>query len=263
MTTHGDDRSEYLLGLPVSAASLDQVADTIHGWVVKGGAPRYFVCMNPYSYECARRDAGFMAAASSANLLVPDGIGVVLASRARGGIIKRRVCGPDIFMAVTRRLNEEGGKSVFFLGGRQETLDRVVERHRRDFPRIRIAGTLAPPYKPTFDAADNLAMADLVNASGADVLWVGLGSPKQERWSYDIRGLVTVRMIGPIGAMFDFYAGSVPMAPKWIQRAGLQWLYRVAKEPRRLWRRNLDGVRFALRALTTVRHGPDNGLDRT
>jgi N-acetylglucosaminyldiphosphoundecaprenol N-acetyl-beta-D-mannosaminyltransferase len=243
------EQCEWMLGLPVSTAALDDVVDRICGWIAEGGPPRYFVCMNPHSFECARRDTGFMAAASAADLLVPDGIGVVMASRLRGGTIRDRVCGPDIFMAVTKRLNDQGGRSVFFLGGRQETLDRVIERHRREFPRIRIAGSLAPPYKPVFDAADNAAMAATVNESGADVLWVGLGSPKQEMWSHGIRGLVSARLIGPIGAMFDFYAGTMPMAPHWIQTLGLQWLYRLAKEPRRLWRRNIDGPLFAVRAL--------------
>lgn len=251
--THAAQR-EWMLGLPVSAASLDAVADTICGWVAGGGPARYFVCMNPHSFECARRDQGFMAAALAADLLVPDGIGVVLASRLRGGIIRERVCGPDIFLAVTKRLNAEGGRSVFFLGGRQETLDRVIDRHQREFPRIRIAGCLAPPYKPVFDAADNAAMADAINASGADVLWVGLGSPKQECWSHQIHGVVSAKVIGPIGAMFDFYAGTMPMAPRWIQAAGMQWLYRLVKEPRRLWWRNIDGPLFALRALFESRH---------
>ena len=247
---------EWMLGLPVSTAALDDVADTLCGWVAEGGPPRYFVCMNPHSFECARRDPGFRSAASAADLLVPDGIGVVMASRLRGGSIRHRVCGPDIFMAVTERLYVEGGRSVFFLGGRQDTLDRVVERHQREFPRIRIAGFLAPPYKSAFDAGDNAAMAAAVNASRADVLWVGLGSPKQERWSHEIRGLVSASLIGPIGAMFDFYAGTMSMAPRWIQAAGMQWLYRLAKEPRRLWRRNIDGPLFALRALLEARHTP-------
>ncbi len=247
---------EWILGLPVSTAALDDVADTLCGWVAKGGPARYFVCMNPHSFECARRDQGFMAAASAADLLVPDGIGVVMASRLRGGSIRHRVCGPEIFMAVTKRLNDEGGRSVFFLGGRQNTLDRVVERHQREFPRVRIAGCLAPPYKPMFDEADKAAMAAAVNTSKADVLWVGLGSPKQERWSHEIRGMVSASVIGPIGAMFDFYAGTMPMAPRWIQAAGMQWLYRLAKEPRRLWRRNIDGPLFALRALLEPRRGP-------
>lgn len=251
-----EPKCEWMLGLPISTAALDDVADTLCGWVVEGGLPRYFVCMNPHSFECARRDPGFKLAASAADLLVPDGIGVVMASRLRGGAIRDRVCGPDIFMAVTKRLNAEGGRSVFFLGGKQDTLDRVVERHQREFPRIRIAGCLAPPYKPAFDAADNAAMAATINASKADVLWVGLGSPKQERWSHEIRGLVSASLIGPIGAMFDFYAGTMPMAPRWIQAAGMQWLYRLAKEPRRLWRRNIDGPLFALRALLEPRHAP-------
>jgi len=247
---------EWMLGLPVSTAALSDVADTLCGWVVEGGPARYFVCMNPHSFECARRDPGFRSAASAADLLVPDGIGVVMASRLRGGSIRHRVCGPDIFMAVTKRLNDKGGRSVFFLGGRQDTLDRVVERHQREFPRIRIAGCLAPPYKPAFDAADTAAMAAAVNASKADVLWVGLGSPKQERWSHEIRGMVSASVIGPIGAMFDFYAGTMPMAPRWIQAAGMQWLYRLAREPRRLWRRNIDGPLFAMRALLEPRRGP-------
>ena len=248
-----EDR-ELMLGLPVSAASLDAVADRICGWIVEGGPPRYFVCMNPHSFECARRDPDFMAAASAADLLVPDGIGVVMASRLRGGIIRERVCGPEIFMAVTKRLNDQGGRSVFFLGGKQHTLDRLIERHQREFPRIRIAGCLAPPYKPIFDAVDNATMAAAINDSGADVLWVGLGSPKQERWSHQIRGMVSAKLIGPIGAMFDFYAGTMPMAPPWIQAAGMQWLYRLAMEPRRLWRRNIDGPLFILRSLLEAPH---------
>jgi N-acetylglucosaminyldiphosphoundecaprenol N-acetyl-beta-D-mannosaminyltransferase len=157
-------------------------------------------------------------------------------------------------MAVTKRLNDQGGRSVFFLGGKQDTLDRLIERHQREFPRIRIAGCLAPPYKPIFDAADNATMAAAINDSGADVLWVGLGSPKQERWSHQIRGMVSAKLIGPIGAMFDFYAGTMPMAPPWIQAAGMQWLYRLAMEPRRLWRRNIDGPLFILRALLEAPH---------
>lgn len=259
--TRLDERCEWMLGLPISAAPLEEVADTVHGWVVAGGAARYFVCMNPYSFECARRDPGFAAAATNADLLVPDGIGVVLASRLRGGVIQRRVCGPEIFMAVTRRLNDEGGRSVFFLGGKQDTLDLLVERHRRDFPRVRIAGCIAPPFKPVFSEADNSEIADAVNASGADVLWVGLGSPKQEQWALEIRKAVKVGMIGPIGAMFDFYAGTVPMAPRWVQASGLQWLYRLAKEPRRLWRRNLDAPLFALRAMFSSKHRPSYAED--
>ena len=254
--TPAEERREWMLGLPISTASLEEVANTIHGWVVEGGAARYFVCMNPYSFESARRDPRFAAAASGADLLVPDGIGVVLASRLRGGGIRRRVCGPEIFMAVTRRLNDEGGRSVFFLGGKQDTLDLLVDRHRREFPRVGIAGCIAPPFKPVFSEADNAEIADAVNASGADVLWVGLGSPKQEQWAMDIRKAVKVGMIGPIGAMFDFYAGTVPMAPPWVQASGLQWLYRLAKEPRRLWRRNIDAPLFALRAMIASSQRP-------
>jgi N-acetylglucosaminyldiphosphoundecaprenol N-acetyl-beta-D-mannosaminyltransferase len=107
-----------------------------------------------------------------------------------------------------------------------------------------------------FSEADNAEIADAVNASGADVLWVGLGSPKQEQWAMDIRKAVKVGMIGPIGAMFDFYAGTVPMAPRWVQASGLQWLYRLAKEPRRLWRRNIDAPLFALRAMIASSQRP-------
>ena len=244
---------EWMLGLPITTEALAAVATTIHGWVTDGTATRYFICMNPHSFECARRDPMFAEAARNADLLTPDGIGVVLASRMRGGAVTQRVCGPDIFMEVTRRLNQDGGRSVFFLGGNQRVLDLIVERHRRDFPDVRVAGCFAPPYKAAFSEAERSEMAALVNRAGADVLWVGLGSPKQERWAHDFRNALNVKVIGPIGAMFDFYAGTVPMAPRWVQRMGLQWLYRLAKEPRRLWRRNVDSPVFVIRALCEPR----------
>jgi len=251
---------ESMLGLPITTLPLPEVAGIIHGWLASPGRAKFFVCMNPHSFECARRDTAFAAAALHADLLTPDGIGVVLASRLRGGAIRQRVCGPEIFMEVTRRLDQEGGRSVYFLGGNQPTLDRILERHARDFPRVRIAGCLAPPYRQEFSAEEKAEMAAAVNGSGADVLWVGLGSPKQERWAHDFRDLLKVKVIGPIGAMFDFYAGTVPMAPRLVQAMGLQWLYRLVKEPRRLWRRNLDGPLFAIRALTARRNAqPSSG----
>jgi len=241
--------TERILGLPIASAGLDEVCAELCRWAESSGPSRYFMCMNPHSFESARRLARFATAARNADLLVPDGIGVVMASRLRGGAVRQRVCGPDIFLEVSRRLHDRGGTSAFFLGSSPDVLEKVIRRYRAEFPGIEVRGSYAPPFAAEFSPDQTSAMLSVINEARPAMLWIGLGSPKQEVWVAENATQIAAGFIGPIGAMFDFYAGSVPVAPAWMQRSGLQWLHRLACEPRRLWRRNLDSPLFLARAV--------------
>ena len=213
--------TERILGLPIACVGLDEVCAELCCWAESSGPSRYFVCMNPHSFESARRLAEFACAARNADLLVPDGIGVVMASRLRGGAVSQRVCGPDIFLEVSRRLHDRGGASAFFLGSSTDVLAKVIRRYRAEFPGIEVRGSYAPPFAAEFSLDQTATMLSVINEARPTMLWIGLGSPKQEIWVAENAVRISAGFIGPIGAMFDFYAGSVPVAPAWIQRAGL------------------------------------------
>ena len=196
--------------------------------------------VNAHSYNTAQRDPLFAEALLRGGALIPDGAGVVMAMRWLYGRRIERVAGADLFDYEMARLNERGG-TCFFLGSSERTLALIRERAARDYPRIRVA-TYSPPYKPVFTPEDDRAMVEAVNAARPDLLWVGMTAPKQEKWAYahfaelDVRGHA-----GTIGAVFDFYAGTVQRAPRWWQEHSLEWLYRLLREPRRMWRRYLAG----------------------
>ncbi|MFM7244090.1 MAG: WecB/TagA/CpsF family glycosyltransferase [Planctomycetaceae bacterium] len=238
---------EMIRGLPVSARTFDDTVRLLTAWVEHRGGTRSFACINAHSAEVAHRDPRFMEALRAADLLVADGAGIVLASMILGGHIRERATGPDLFMAVSRALDRLGGRSVFYLGGTPETLERIATRHRREFPNLAIAGLLAPPFRAAFSAEDLASIDAAIHAAAPDVLWVGLGAPKQEKLLLDLRPRLAVPLCGPVGAMFDYFAGNVPMPPRWVERCGLHWLYRLIRNPGRLWRRNLDSPVFLAR----------------
>lgn len=236
--------AEMIRGLPVSGLGFDATVSILTEWVRRRGDTHFFACVNAHSAEVAHRDAKFMEALRAADLLVPDGAGVVLASRVLGGRIRERVTGPELFMAVSRRLNGVGGRSVFYLGGTPETLERISRRHRAEFPNLAIAGMFSPPFRPEFSSEEVAAIAAKVKAAAPDVLWVGVGAPKQEKLVFDLCSAIDVPLCGPVGALFDYFAGNVAMPPKWVERCGLHWLHRLLKSPSRFWRRTLDIPRF-------------------
>lgn len=243
------DPEEVIRGLPVSSRPFKKTTQLLVDWAGQRDKMRYFACVNAHSAETAHRDPTFMAALKQADLLVADGFGVILASRIIGGRIRERATGPELFMAVSDALDRVGGRSVFYLGGSDETLEKIRRRHRERFGSLAIAGLYAPPFRAEFSDADMKEMAERVNRAAPDVLWVGLGAPKQEKWVLGNRERLRVPLCGPVGAMFDYFAGNVPMPPKWVERAGLHWAYRLAKNPRRLWRRNLDSPLFLARVV--------------
>jgi N-acetylglucosaminyldiphosphoundecaprenol N-acetyl-beta-D-mannosaminyltransferase len=244
-----DAHAEDIRGVMVSRLCFARVVERLVDWAGRHDQLRYFACVNAHSAEVAHRDAAFMSALKNADLLVADGYGVILASRILGGRIRERSTGPDLFLAISKDLALAGGKSVFYLGGSEATLEKIRAKHEAAFPGLKIAGMYAPPFRASFTDAELANMAEQVNHAAPNVLWIGLGAPKQEKWILANRDRLRVPLCGPIGAMFDYFAGNVAMPPRWVERAGLHWAYRLFRNPRRLWRRNLDSPLFLARVL--------------
>ena len=232
----GPGRVENILGYSVWSGNIDALAQELGEQLDRGRSCRWLACLNPHSYAVALNDHAFEQALQAADWLIPDGIGVVYASRMQHGAIRQRITGFDTFVAVNQALHRRGG-SVFFLGASEETLDLIRQRMSRDYPAVRVAGCLSPPFREAFSAQENQQMIDAVNASGADVVWVAMTAPKQEKWLAAHAGLMQVKFAGAIGAVFDFYAGKVQRSSPVFQQLGLEWLPRLLREPRRLWRR--------------------------
>jgi len=224
-----------VLGVPISALSWDQALHNLLAWAIVRQS-RYVCICNAHSVVTAASDARFRAALENADMATPDGAPVAWMLRRLGRAAQPRIDGPDLMWRCCAQMAEHG-QSVYLYGSTPATLQQLVPRLQQAFPRLRIAGTRSPPFRPpTADEdADDVAA---INASGAAVVWVSLGCPKQELWMASHAGRVQAVMVG-VGAAFDFHAGMVPRAPQWMQRHGLEWLHRLASEPRRLWRRYL------------------------
>lgn len=219
------------------AGSSNECCDDIAETIATTNEPRWFACLNPHSHVVAKDDPAFSKALHAADWLVPDGAGVVLASRFLGCKVHERITGSDVFYGLHDRLNRQGGGSIFFLGSTKEILAEIRQRMAVDYPNLRVAGTFSPPYKPEFTPAELDEMIAAINDAKPDVLWVGMTAPKQEKWIHQNRHRLQVKFIGAIGAVFDFYAGRVKRSHPIYQKLGLEWLPRLLQEPRRLWRR--------------------------
>jgi N-acetylglucosaminyldiphosphoundecaprenol N-acetyl-beta-D-mannosaminyltransferase len=233
-----DDHCEIIAGYKITTQGIDSGVEQVVRWIKVGDRGRYLVCANPHSLELARKDTLFREAICNADLVTPDGIGIVLASKIHNGTIRGRVTGSDIFLGLSRALNQEKGYRYFFLGSTEETLNLIKERMKVEFPNIEVAGTYSPPFKTEFSEADSKAMIESVNRAQPHVLWVGMTAPKQEKWVFQHRDQLQVRFIGPIGAAFDFFAGTKKRSGEWFRDRGYEWLPRLFREPRRLWHRN-------------------------
>lgn len=235
--------------------------------------------INAHSYNTARKDELFAEALTNGDVLIPDGVSIVKACRwiKAKSQPKERIAGWDLFEFEMNKLEECGMKNVecgannssldnsqsasadhstfntqhsplrspqrtvMFMGSSQKVLDLVVKRAAEVYPHLKIV-TYSPPYKPEFSDEDNKAIIDAINAVNPDLLWIGMTAPKQEKWTYSHWNELNIHChVGTIGAVFDFFAGTVERAPIWWQRHGLEWLYRLLKEPKRMWRRYIIG----------------------
>lgn len=198
--------------------------------------------INAHSYNVAQTDELFAAALKGGDALIPDGASIVKACRWIGAASQpaERIAGWDLFVIEMQRLNDRGGKCLF-VGSSEKVLSLIRERAVADYPNIAVE-TYSPPYKPDFSEADNQRMIEVINAAKPDLLWIGMTAPKQEKWAFAHWSELSIDChVGTIGAVFDFYAGTMKRAPLWWQRHGLEWLYRLLREPRRMWRRYVVG----------------------
>jgi N-acetylglucosaminyldiphosphoundecaprenol N-acetyl-beta-D-mannosaminyltransferase len=245
-----------ILGFPVTVLDLDACIDQICAWIRAGDKGRYLVCANPHSLEVALNDRIFSDAILNADLVLPDGHGMILASKLLGGRIRERITGSRIFRELSRILDNEGGYRYFFLGSTEENLLLLKNKFQVEFPDIVVSGTYSPPFKTEFSPEETLAMIEAVNQAKPDLLWVGMTAPKQEKWIYQNKDRLNVKFIGAVGAVFDFYIGRVKRSPKWFRDHGLEWLPRLIQEPGRLWDRTIvSAPKFLLRVVRERRWG--------
>jgi len=235
-----------VLGIPVSVADLYAAAAMVCTWA-ESGRWSCVNAVNVHSTMEATRDSELRDALQGADLNVPDGVPIVWGMRALGAPEQTRVFGPTLMWEVCRRA-AEAGVAIALYGSTDETLAALHSTLMRAFPGLRIADAISPPFRPLTDEEDT-AMVARINDSGVRIVFVGLGAPKQEKWMAEHRGRVCAVMLG-VGAAFDYHAGKIRRAPVWMQRAGLEWFYRLIQDPRRLWRRYIFNNPAYLVALT-------------
>lgn len=244
-----------ILGYDISNAGLQADAITAMDFIKGNQKSKYMACANPHSLVEATSDVFFTEALHNADILLPDGTGILLAARMLNLNVKERVAGTEFFTELSRLCHERKNVNVFFLGSTEEVLANLVVEVNKKFPNVNVCGTYSPPFKTEFSEQDNQAMADAINAADTHVLWVGMTAPKQEKWIYQNKDKLDVNFIGAIGAVFDFYSGSKKRAPQWICKLGLEWLPRLLREPERLWRRNFVSSPLFLIAVFKQRFG--------
>jgi N-acetylglucosaminyldiphosphoundecaprenol N-acetyl-beta-D-mannosaminyltransferase len=230
-----DTRS--ILGVPIALTDYTAALEVMDRLVAT--RERGYICAAPvHALMVAQDDPEMMAALRGSTLVVPDGMPLVWAANLLGENLEDRVYGPELMLRYNDRCAERGHR-VWLYGGRdQGSLVQLALSMRRRHPDIRIVGGYSPPFRP-LTAEEEDAMVEQINAARPDVLWVGIGVPKQEKWMARMRDRLEVPVMCGVGAAFDFHAGRVPQAPSWMQERGLEWIYRIAQEPRRLLPRYL------------------------
>lgn len=198
--------------------------------------------INAHSYNTALKDPLFANALQNGDALIPDGASIVMACKwlKAKSQPKERIAGWDLFCLEMEKLNEKGGK-CFFMGSSEKVLSLIKEKANIVYPNI-LVETYSPPYKAEFSEEENKAIIKAINEANPDLLWIGMTAPKQEKWAYTHWEKLNIDChVGTIGAVFDFFAGTIQRAPIWWQEHSLEWLYRLIKEPKRMWRRYIIG----------------------
>jgi N-acetylglucosaminyldiphosphoundecaprenol N-acetyl-beta-D-mannosaminyltransferase len=227
-----------LMGVPLCGLTLAAVVERCRA-AREGRAPQVVVaCANPHSLVVSRRDAEFRRALLDADVVLPDGAGVTLVGRLLGVDFGPRITGTDFFRATLDSLVGHRPARVAFFGSSTTVLSRLTDRVMAEHPSVEVVASISPPFGAWSEIDDARFVAEL-NAARPDVLWIGMTAPRQEKWVLHNRRRLRATVIASIGAVFDYHAGTIRRAPDWVCRMGLEWLYRLLGEPRRLWRRTL------------------------
>lgn len=225
-----------VLGVGISAIDMDLAVRTIEGWIARREPHYVCVCTVHGVMEC-QRDPALRRIFNASGLTTPDGMPLVWLSHLQGFRHVSRVYGPDLMLALSARSPARGYRH-FLYGGAGGVAEQLAARLRARFPGLQIVGTYTPPFRP-LTAAEDEQVVNLINAAAPDIVWVGLSTPKQDRWMAAHVGRLRAPALIGVGAAFDFHAGRKKQAPRWMMNAGLEWLFRLSQEPRRLWYRYL------------------------
>ncbi len=224
-----------VLGVRLALTDYDEMLDWIDA-MITSRARGYLCACNVHTVMASREDPELRSALEAASINVPDGQPLVWAMNALGHSLPGRVYGPELMSRACERAVDAGHRFYLYGGRNQGALVQLALNLRRRFPGVRIVGGYSPPHRP-LTAEEESAIINEINQSRADVVWAGIGVPKQEKWMARMRPQLRTPVLVGVGAAFDFHAGLVPQAPSWIQESGLEWAYRLAHEPRRLWKR--------------------------
>lgn len=247
-----------ILGVGVNGISIKIALDIIGTWITH--REHHYVCVTGvHGVMESQRDETLRKIHNDAGLVVPDGMPLVWVSRLKGQRHVDRVYGPDLMLALCDASQSKGYRHYFY-GGNSETLALLQQSLTHRFPQIRVVGAYSPPYRPLTQDEDEL-VTQTINSANPDIVWVGLSTPKQEYWMSEHRAKLTAPVMIGVGAAFDFHAGMKPQAPRWMQRSGLEWLFRLITEPRRLWKRYLTNnplfIILILAELLGLKHYPN------
>lgn len=224
-----------IIGAPIDPVSWDDALARLSTWSANHES-RYVCICNVHSVVTAAQDIEFGRVVNAADMATPDGAPVAWMLRRLGCVGQQRINGPDLMWRYCEQAQHRD-ESVFLYGSAEETLVALKVKLSAAFPSLKIAGAISPPFRVLTEEED-ASIVEQINASGAGVVWVSLGCPKQELWMAAHRGKIHAVMVG-VGAAFDYHAGTIKRAPVWMQNAGLEWLHRLLSEPRRLWKRYL------------------------
>jgi N-acetylglucosaminyldiphosphoundecaprenol N-acetyl-beta-D-mannosaminyltransferase len=241
-----------ILGVRISALNMQLAVDTIERWIRERDKQYVCICTVHTIMECQRSEQ-LKQTVNAAGLRTPDGMPLVWLSRRAGHDHVSRVYGPDLMLELCKRSGTSGHRH-FFYGGGPGVVETLVDRLTSEYPDLDVAGVHTPGMLASGEL-ENRETIEKINQSGADIVWVGLGAPKQDWWVANHRALLDAPVLIAVGAAFDFHSGAIKQAPAWMQRNGLEWLFRLTQDPKRLWRRYLlDNSRFVIRlAYSSVR----------
>jgi N-acetylglucosaminyldiphosphoundecaprenol N-acetyl-beta-D-mannosaminyltransferase len=226
-----------VLGVPLALTDYERTMDWMDATIARRG--KGYICVAAtHTVVATQDDPGLKAAVMGASLVVPDGQPVVWAMNALGHDLSSRVYGPDLMAKFCERSALTGARMFLYGGRNQGALVQLALNLRRRFAGLQIVGGYSPPFRALSEEEIDAVVAE-INHARPDVVWVGIGVPKQEKWMATLRDRIDAPVLVGVGAAFDFHAGLVPQAPSWMQSAGLEWLYRLGQEPRRLWKRYL------------------------
>lgn len=233
MTENRTDKIN-ILGVGISRISIKEAIEQI-GKYMAGGGYHYVLASNVHTVIMSQCDNAYRRLTNEADIALPDGKPLVWAAGLLEKARLQRICGRDLMSSVCKE-SLKSGYSHYFLGGRETVLSTLIKKLETKYPGLNIAGYYSPPFRPLTKEEDR-RIIQMINDSKADIVWVGLGAPKQEQWIAEHLGKIKSPVMVAVGAVFDFFSGNVKQAPQWMQKVGLEWFFRFCVEPHRLWRR--------------------------